>query len=390
MTNIEREVLELIRKTLTDEEIDSISDWKCIFGELLDQAIYCLPYAQLSKSDLLRKEEKNQYRLECLKNLTRNVQILRAQTKLVQLLQTNDVPFVVLKGSAASMYYPHPEYRCMGDIDIIVKPEDFEKANRVLEKEYVLEQAIEDCPLHAGYMSPEGFEIELHKYFSILNNNKKLDEFIYEGIDRCQWHELQGQTFPSLPPVENGLVLLYHIYQHLEESGIGYRQVIDFREFANKNKEILDEFLLACEKTHLRGLAEIMLTLCQKHLGLDIEFKKKMNIQSDSEEYLLSLFSSSGNFGSKIREEEDNKAEIVLKNFKNPIHGFKILQKYGLENWSLAQKYIVLRPFAWIYQIFRYAGRIRNYGGLKTVVQGSKRVNDKNQLFKELKLTKNY
>lgn len=30
------------------------------------------------------------------------------------------------------------------------------------------------------------------------------------------------------------------------------------------------------------------------------------------------------------------------------------MQHAGLTNWKLAQKYLLLRPFAWVYQICRY------------------------------------
>ena len=38
------------------------------------------------------------------------------------------VPYVILKGTEAAKYYPYPEYRAMGDIDIMTRREDFETA----------------------------------------------------------------------------------------------------------------------------------------------------------------------------------------------------------------------------------------------------------------------
>lgn len=390
MTKIELEVLEIIRKTLNNEEIDQISDWNLVLKELKNQAVFCLPYSLLMKSNALSSSEKKNYKILCLQSVANNIQLLNAQAKLVSLLQENDIPFVILKGTAAAMYYSHPEYRTMGDIDLIVKPEDFDRAHKVLEKEYELTQKIEDIPRHATFTNKEGHEIELHKYFSILNNNKELDDSIYKGIELCEIHSIREYSFPTLPPIENGMVLLYHIYQHLEESGIGYRQVIDFREFLNKNKEIVPSFLEACEKTQLRGLAEIMITLCNKYLGLEVEFSPKFEIDESYEEFLFNLFSSSGNFGKKEGLDEERKAEIVLKDFKNPIRGIKILQRYGLENWKASKKFVVLRPFAWMYQLGRYVNHAKEYGGVTTILKGTKRVNDKNQLFRELKLPKNY
>ena len=42
------------------------------------------------------------------------------------------VPYVILKGTSAAQYYPHPELRAMGDIDIITRREDFRKSCNML------------------------------------------------------------------------------------------------------------------------------------------------------------------------------------------------------------------------------------------------------------------
>ena len=46
-------------------------------------------------------------------------------------------------------------------------------------------------------------------------------------------------------------------------------------------------------------------------------------------------------------------ANVILKN-KNFFAFLKSLQGLGLEHWEKAEKYPVLRPFAWMYQIRRY------------------------------------
>ena len=37
-----------------------------------------------------------------------------------QLFENNNIPLVILKGTAAAMYYPKPQLRTMGDIDFLV------------------------------------------------------------------------------------------------------------------------------------------------------------------------------------------------------------------------------------------------------------------------------
>ena len=66
-------------------------------------------------------------------------QILYAQDELVNLMEQHQIPIVILKGIAAAMYYPMPEYRSMGDVDFLVWEKDYRKAFDLMKKNgYVL------------------------------------------------------------------------------------------------------------------------------------------------------------------------------------------------------------------------------------------------------------
>ncbi len=60
------------------------------------------------------------------------IRLLFEQDKLIKLLDANDIPCVILKGFAAAQYYPKPHLRAMGDIDVLVTRDRFEKAIKVL------------------------------------------------------------------------------------------------------------------------------------------------------------------------------------------------------------------------------------------------------------------
>ena len=78
-------------------------------------------------------------------------------------------------------------------------------------------------------------EIELHRYFSTCTNKQQahfLDQAIYDAIPRAEWTDVAGFSVPVLPPLENGLVLLAHVNQHLG-SGLGLRQILDWQMFVD-------------------------------------------------------------------------------------------------------------------------------------------------------------
>lgn len=379
-------ILDVLVKALLDEPITEIENWPCVLDELKNHCVFCLPYDSIRKGHCLQNLELKSYQILCYQSIAKSLQLLNEQKQMLDLFEENNIPVVVLKGSAAAMYYSHPEYRTMGDIDIIVKPEDFENAMQMLKTNYKCFQTLDENPRHAGFISKNGVEIELHKYFSFGNRNKKkdlLDQMIYAGVDKREWHIICGHRFPCLPTIENGLVLLNHIYQHLQGSGIGYRQIIDFREFVVNEKEHISMFLEVSEQVGLRKLAEALIYIYDHYMGTDIG---SAEVNEEVAKELMQEITHAGNFGRKEFMDTGKRSEIVLKNAKNLIEMMGILQSYGRNHWKATEKFVFLRPFAWIYQIGYYINQVRINGGFSVVLEGRRRLSKKEKIFKELEL----
>ena len=54
--------------------------------------------------------------------------IFITQCNYIQSVLPITVPYVILKGTSVAQYYPYPDYRMMGDIDIMTRREDLETA----------------------------------------------------------------------------------------------------------------------------------------------------------------------------------------------------------------------------------------------------------------------
>ena len=169
------------------------------------------------------------------------------------------VPYVILKGSSAAQYYPYPECRIMGDIDIMTSREDYDTACRqLLDNGYhIVEDIYKETTLEKN-----GICIDMHRQFASLNNPdhvKFFDDLIIENISSTH----------VLPEMINGLVLLEHINQHLE-SGLGLRQIIDWMMFADKclPDEKWLEFYELAKKIELDKLAIVCTRMCEIYLGL--------------------------------------------------------------------------------------------------------------------------
>ena len=258
------------------------------------------------------------------------------------------VPYVILKGTSAAQYYPYPEYRAMGDIDIMTRHEDYHSVCDMLlrggfvETTNMIDRQVERHREFSG----KGVEIEVHCFYALRNKVEEtqlLDQLIIDHISDTH----------VLPDLVNGLTLIEHINHHLEE-GVGLRQVLDWLMFVNKclPDEKWPEFQTIARKTGHEQLAIAVTRMCEIYLGLPPHrwcADADEQVCGELMEYVL----SSGNFGIKIAADQQTSVR-VLSSAKSLGGIMRYLTVHGVANWKAAQKYPILRPLAWIYQAVRY------------------------------------
>lgn len=352
-------MLRLLADVLHGHTPDKIpeGEWPGLFKELHDQTVHFLPAEYIYALGLPAKDEGS-YLKVVLRNRQLFHRLMKEQKRVFDLLDAEGIPAVVLKGAAAAVNYARPENRCMGDIDILVLPQDFGRARDILLGAGCHPLEGPDDPRHTGMLTESGAKIELHRYFSSSDNdeqNAALDEMLYQAVPSRVSAKLCGYPLYMLPPKENGLVLLGHINQHLSV-GLGLRQIIDWMEYVEKHldDEAWDNgFAEAAERIGMKRLAMLTTAMCRKYLGLkkDIHWCSYEPACDELMEYILSR----GNFGSKLnRSFTEIKTITVLSNFRNPLQGLRHAQKRGLINWKACQRHPWLRPFAWCYQLVRW------------------------------------
>ncbi len=341
-----------------------------LFKEMRMHAIIALPTDVLSClhiSDSLGKKWEN----AIMQQMVYNTQYYYALRQI-----PTSIPYIILKGSAASKYYPNPQYRAMGDIDIMTRREDYSQMCNTLISCGYTEMPNEKSIRHRTFIK-WNVPVEVHAYFASLNDPKQaeyLDNLIIENINSSH----------ILPDMINGLVLLEHISQHLEK-GLGLRQIIDWMMFVDKclPDDKWNDFKTMASQVGLEKLAVVVTRMCEMFLGLpEREWCKdaKDNLCKELMEYVLSC----GNFGNKKQSAEDI-SENVFAFASTPRMVFKLLQKRGLANWKVTEKITILKPFAWIYQAIRYISRglSRDHATMK-IREEYKIGKKRNKMFKEL------
>lgn len=353
-------VLAMLRTALFDRPLEPPGelDWAAVDRELQLQGVLTLCGDVIAELDGLPGELQKKWNYMLVRQIKRYYEIMDRQSELVSLLREAGIEPVILKGTATAAHYPKPEYRCMGDVDLMVRPAQYEDALRLmLENGYqpLHQHGVNDR--HVG-MLKAGVCFELHRYFAVSHDVKHasaMNAVIYTALDKPIVRESEGYSFPALPPLAMGLLLLEHINHHLV-TWPGLRQITDWAVFVScyvNDEYWRSEFFAAVQSAGLETLAVTVTRMCQLYLGLpetDCAWCADADISLCDElmEYILGC----GEFGRT--EERDRRAVHIIRRSKGLIPLFRQLQRSGCSNWKLIERFPWLKCVAWLYQIFRY------------------------------------
>ena len=329
--------------------------WPAVRAELVAQSVVGYP-ANAVESLALSPSDQAEYLARVGKNLSSWYRLMMTQDRMLSAFRQADIPVVVLKGAAAAVNYPQPNGRSMGDIDLIVPPECFDQAFSLLEHlGWVNDTSLEVNPRHAGFKKADCPEIELHRFFSTCTNKQQahyLDQAIYNAIPRATWEDIADFSVPVLPPLENGLVLLAHVNQHLG-SGLGLRQILDWQMFvaAHLTDELWEAgFQHAAQQIGMEKLAITTTWLCRSYLGLQTSATWFEHADAQLADDLLLYIMRKGNMGRKVERGAQN-TRTVLHNFRSPAALVRYLYDGGRVHWAPARKHAWLAPAACLYQV---------------------------------------
>lgn len=139
-------------------------------------------------------------------------------------LNAAEIPFLPLKGAVVRELYKEPWMRTACDIDVLVRPEDLEKAKNVLQHKlgYTVDESkgYHDISLH----SPEGVHVELH--FNLQENIEQVDAV----LARAWQYAMPSHENEYAYRFSNEFLVFQitaHLAYHFVWGGCGIRPVLD-------------------------------------------------------------------------------------------------------------------------------------------------------------------
>ncbi|MCD8332503.1 MAG: nucleotidyltransferase family protein [Oscillospiraceae bacterium] len=215
-------------------------DWYALYQEASHQALTLLIWDAFRDEECcyIPDEVSSTWERHAMLHMRNNEQLLYEQKQVVQDLADSGIPCVILKGSASAANYPNPSLRLMGDIDILVRPEQQKAAVDVLQMHGYGEVLDKNHSCHMS-ISKNNVTVEVHKEPNglFLNDHaeclKKIRTYLYDTVDRRQF--IGGIPVPS--DEQQALILILHKLAHFMTSGLGLRQLCDWAVFAENKDE---------------------------------------------------------------------------------------------------------------------------------------------------------
>ena len=223
--------LALIRAELTGAELPkrlgdalSVDQLSAIYALAQKHDLAHIVTGALEKRGLLGADETSQKFKKARYAAVYRYEQLRYELEAIcRELSDAAVPHIPLKGAVLRAWYPEPWMRTSCDIDILVKPDDLEKASQVLTERLGYRKHMEGTH-DVAFFTPGGLHIELH--FDTVEENRavRAGEVLHDV-----WRYAQTEDGAQYR-LGDGMFYFYHIAhmaKHIEVGGCGIRTFMD-------------------------------------------------------------------------------------------------------------------------------------------------------------------
>ena len=258
-------------------------------------APFILPYMQSYPNTLQTLKQQTKM------TMYQYYQIEHFTELIISLMEQAGIPYYLLKGISLATYYPVPEYRKLGDVDLYIPdPDALRKAEEILEANgFVLNPELSDHHVTYLYTFPKTgrtYILELH--FRIVGvyqydkANQMIDSVFSADRITPEYQTVGDTTYRVLPPTEYTFYMLHHMLKHYLFSGFGIRLLCDFTLFliSRKNDIDFDQLHNWCKESKITHFYEIIIECLHSYLGLPDSIEPDIHYPADvCETFILGI-----------------------------------------------------------------------------------------------------
>ena len=271
---------------------------------------------------------------ERLLSVYRSENQLHVYQKIKDAFSKNSIDFIPLKGLTIHNFYPKDFVRTSCDIDILVKEEQLEKAQKILAEElgYIATRGINYRDF--AFKAQGNVKVELH--FSLKEGVERVDQVLERA-----WEFATSVNQTAEYELTNEFVIFYqlaHSSYHFVGGGCGIKPVIDLFVLEKNLKidyQMLNELL---EKSKLTKFYDVLNNIKDAWLN-DKELDK-------ANEKVANFIISGGAYGSRENS-------ILIENVKTGSKIKYFFSRMFLPYRKLKLVYPVLQKHKWLYPFYQ-------------------------------------
>ena len=261
----------------------------------------------------------------------------RAISKLLQSFEENGIDYIPLKGTRMRPLYPKPELRIMGDADILVRKEQYERFVPIVKDQGYKRYG--ETAYDFSFESPDLF-LELHH--RLLSP----EETAYTAIYADGWRlakPLVGHRW-EMSLEDEWLYMFGHFTKHYA-SGIGIRHVTDLWMFLQAYPEMDKAYIKKrLSKLNFGEFYNNVLALITVWFG--------DGQATEITDYMTNYVFSNGSWGTEEAKIVSEVARGVENNVPVPVLFIKRLWEFFFPPRERLERYFpVLRKHLWLYPI---------------------------------------
>lgn len=309
----------LFGETISTENFKDLSDkdWQKLYSLSVKQGVLAIVYDVISKLPKELMPPRNlmiQWALSTENIENRYKKQKAVIEKLAALFAENEISTMLLKGLGLAQYYPIPEHRECGDIDIYLFGKQ-KKADEVVARELGIRVST-DVHHHTVFVC-DGVMVENH--FDFINivahkSNKNLERKLKAmSVDDCRAFAINNVC---LPPVNlDAIYLMRHAALHFAATEINLRHLTDCLFFLKNNHIQIDfvELNKTFEELNMHRFANAINGILIDNFGLNAGIFPNLNRDKKLETRVLNDIISP-EFDEKIKSK--NIFSVILFKFR--------------------------------------------------------------------------
>lgn len=355
MTNEKLFLLDVLKSFIHKEKLnfDAELDWNevirlaqihSVTGILGYMSMQSLSERTTQLADMLKKQ--------CFANVAVFAQRTKKADELIAKLNKAGIDHMLFKGYVVRNYYPMPELRSYGDVDILIKPEDRKKSH-----ELMLAQGFEvKDDWEPIYSYHNNFELyELHTEVMEVDVSDKAD---YRGYFNTAWKHVRniGNNSYEPTPEFHFLYLMTHIAKHICGAGAGIRMYLDLGAFIKHFGDSIDWAYIdsTLEELKLKEFANTALTMVERCFEVPSPLELH-EINEETFESFMDYTLDGGLFGNVGRDS----ALIALKKSDKSSRFATVMSRLFPKAEDIERRYTYLQgnhwllPIAWVHRFFK-------------------------------------